>query len=180
MIRRKGLTLIEFVVASTLTILAMTAIMGLLRLMNEQRKASLTLGDDGWHVNVVDLLEQDLIGCRQIAFDNGELRMVGQMLDSTFSRHQPTETILRLVQPAQDRSGWLTRSLRKLGSIESESISLLCGNVLSWHVERIDDLGQPQPISTDLSPSPRRIQVSLLLRSDRTQERWVHWLIVAH
>ena len=178
-LRRKGMTLIELLVAVTLAMMAMAAIMGFLRVLDGQRKGSLVVGNDEWHASMVETLERDLIGCRQIYRREDEVHFVGHLLDQTFARHSPAEVVLRLQKNRSDGSGWLSRSVRVLGDNGSEQTSLVCAKALRFQIERVDDRGRLQPVSEELSPAPQRLCFTLTYLTERNAVRVAKWILIA-
>jgi hypothetical protein len=177
---RLGLTLLELVIATSLAVLATAAIVGVLGLLEKQRKQTLPTGADAWRTGLIELIERDLMGARQIKFQHGELTMLGHALDDAFEVHVPSETRFVLVRPSNASSGFFMRSMRRLGTLESERNTLICGKILSLQVERIDDRGEHQPISSEYSPSPRRLSIRIQFEGVRGSVYSEHCLFVAH
>jgi type II secretory pathway component PulJ len=179
--KHAGLTLLELVVATLLASMALAAIVGVLGLLERQRKLTLPTGSESWRAGVVDLLERDLIGGRQIAFQDGRLTLVGLMLDDSNQTHSPFETTIELQPMKNQNAAWMIRTTRRIGVQNSASThSLICGQVRRWEVERIDDRGVHQPLSKELSPAPRRLSLRIWFVTSRKEEYLEQWLFVAH
>lgn len=159
--KRSGITLLEVVIALSLSALMLTALGGVLSSMYRQRKHTTILHHREWAYELDRVFWNDLAQARGVSLNRGSLTMIVPA-----SRNWPTSQasqsgggqsiVYRLESTGQNRSK-LTRTIYHGKATNS---SLLLTQTLLWDIrqakfERVDDQGISQPLPTEIGPTPR-------------------------
>jgi prepilin-type N-terminal cleavage/methylation domain-containing protein len=177
---RHGLTLVELVVAIALSTLAMTALVGFLPSLRKLEATTEPSGTNAWRSAVVATIEQDLVGARLVGSEDGKLTMIGHLFDTDSQRHVPMEVAYATQWSKQNQWYWLIRKTVSISQSGEAKQEILCGQVLQWTVERIDNRGDVQPIPTRLGPAPEKLSFKMIFRAEDGTEFAEEWLTVAN
>ena len=169
---RRGFTLVELLAAILLTTLLTTALMGVIRAMNQQRK--LTAGEhslEGWKLQLRQRLLSDFSNARRMSVTDGRLTLLGYAsrdAEAGVATHRPCEVVYRLESLAG--RNWLVREESPLGTQTPShaNAELAAYGIARIQVVRLEadgteaDVVLNQAQRGDLMAIPSRLRCSLL------------------
>jgi hypothetical protein len=169
---RQGLTLLEVIIAISLSALMLTALIGVLTSLYRQRKQATISHYREWAYELDRVFWNDLAQARGVALSGGSLTMVAPS-SRNWSASQSSSSIggqlivYRLESTGKNRSK-LTRSIYRGNSIGG---NLLIFQTLLWDVrlakfERVDDQGNSQPLPAEIGPTPRAFRYQLWINDE--------------
>ncbi len=142
---RRGVTLVEVLAATMLSVVLLTAINGILRSMQTQRKA--LAGDTGaaeWRRSLVDQLTWDVLNSRRIHVRANRVRLIGYAgrdAATGMPQHRPTEVVYHVF--VEEGQSWLVREESRLDDRTNRNWTreLVAHDVGSIKLFRVDSTG---------------------------------------
>ena len=165
---RKGMTLLEVVVALSLSALMLIALNGVLSGLSRQKKRSTEIQHREWAYELDRVFWNDLAQARGVALNDGVLTMtVPAAMHWNNGQGTLQSVAYQLISTSKDHSR-LTRSVY-LGQ-EPKGKPLMTQTLL-WDIrratfERVDDQGNNQPLPRELGPTPRAFRYQLWVADD--------------
>ncbi len=154
----RGVTLVEVLVATMLSVVLLTAIGGILRSMQTQRKA--LAGDTGeaeWRRSLVDQLTWDILNSRRIHVRANRVRLIGYAgrdPETGMPEHRPTEVVYQVVSEAGQ--SWLIREETRLDDRTNHNWTreLVAHDVGSIKLFRVDGTGDEHDLEAGAAAQP--------------------------
>jgi len=179
-LRRNAVTLVEVVVALSLSALLLVALTGVLTGLARQNKASTAIRSGQWHYELDQLFWVDLAQCRGVALDKGVLWMVRPKNKSTkvsTADTSATQTVAYRLKPDRSEQGepQLFSLVRQIFEGDKLLGRPILEQTLVWDVrrasfERIDNAGNEQPIPNLLGPPPRAFRYQLWIGNEERSQ----------
>ena len=149
--RRRGMTLLELMVAIALSAMLLGAMVGVLGGIAKQSKVADTYDQDIWPSRFCSLLRRDLVAAEAVWFSNNVIW-------------------IRVDAPAYQNVGVGTRDIgyrcrrtdagkSVLERLDGERQSVLAIGPTRIAVERLDSLGVPQPLPPIAGPVPAQVRI---------------------
>ena len=165
---RKGMTLLEVVVALSLSALLLIALNGVLSGLFRQKKRTTEVQYREWAYEMDRVFWNDLAQARGVALNDGVLLMTVPATRRLDNGQSTEQSVAYQLLPNSKEHNRLTRSVY-LGQ-ELNGKPLLTQTLL-WDVrkatfERVDDQGNSQPLPRELGPTPRAFRYQLWVADD--------------
>jgi hypothetical protein len=153
-----GFTLVEVVLALTLSSLLLASLLGVVRILSRELAYSQKLTNDLWKTNLLRLLRRDLMCTSHVRVEsNGWIQFQGEYLD--FADGAKKKSVSYRCVP--DWNGGMV--LIRMIDSRAEPVA---ANVERFAMERIDDLNLPQPLSLEFARVPERLRIWLWSTGD--------------
>lgn len=159
---RVGLTLVELLVAITLAASLMVAITSLLKSLRRPLLYAERSAAPLWPERLASMLRQDLLAASGVHRQGDTVWITGNLSSSLFP-DGGTSLVGYGCYP-------VTSSRWALVRIESEGFELVALGPRRLVIERIDDLGIPQPLPPAAGPIPNRLRMWIYGRDPRAPE----------
>lgn len=181
MLQRRGLTLIELVVATALAALLMAAVAGVMRSLVMQKKVLLSNDPPTpWKDRLRDQLRWDFANARRFSAEAARLRLVGYGgadFDTGALTQRPTEVVYETIDVGP--RSWLVRREIHLdaSTLHNRRSDIVCAGVRALVVRRIEEQpvdvrreppAKPAAGSTPLSPVPDQLRLMLFGPDEET------------
>jgi hypothetical protein len=158
---RRGVTLIEAVVALALGSMLLVAISGVLSSMAGMRKRSESVDSREWLYALDRILWNDLAQASSVGLDKGVLLLIVPPMRGT---GKEANAVTYTLNTLADSSQSLVRTVYRSSEVSSDPLDV---RTLVWGVEqisfeRIDDNGVDQPLPRLLGPAPRGFHYRIL------------------
>jgi prepilin-type N-terminal cleavage/methylation domain-containing protein len=170
---QRGLTLLEVVVALSLSALILVAIQGVLGSLLRQKKRTSVDVHHTWAYELDRLFWNDLAQANAVALNQEGLllRLPSHVISRTRHNHPNLAPTCNVVYRLNPNSDGLNRLVRELYDGTATQGNPLVTQTLLWDVrelrfERIDDAGVNQPLPKDFGPTPRAFRYELWLGQD--------------
>ena len=173
--KRKGITLLEVVVALSLSALMLVALNGVLSGLNRQKKRSTLTYYREWGYELDRIFWNDLAQARGVSLDQGVLTMEipagAQIMQNESRDGNSTGTlqavVYQLIPSAKDKN----RLSRSVYGVSGTTSRPLITQTLLWDVrqatfERVDDSGNSQPLPRTIGPAPRAFRYQLWIGNE--------------
>ena len=165
---RKGMTLLEVVVALSLSALMLIALNGVLSVLFRQKKHTTEVQYREWAYELERVFWNDLAQARAVALNEGVLIMTVPATAPWNNGQGTVQSVAYQLIPSGKERNRLTRSVY-LG-LEPKGKPAMTQTLL-WDIrratfERVDDQGNSQPLPRELGPTPRAFRYQLWVADD--------------
>jgi prepilin-type N-terminal cleavage/methylation domain-containing protein len=165
---RKGMTLLEVVVALSLSALMLIALNGVLSGLFRQKKRTAEVQHREWAYELDRVFWNDLAQARGVALNDGGLLMAVPAAMQWDKGQGSLQSVAYQLIPTGNKQYRLTRSVY-LG--QQPTGDPVITQTLLWEIrkatfERVDDQGNSQPLPRELGPTPRAFRYQLWIADD--------------
>ena len=151
-VRETGFTLIEMLVALTMSAMLLAAIVGVLRGVNQQLNIALRESKQAANSSAVELFYSDFLNASAISSSGGWI-----WLDGIFPTFGGEETIAKRV--GYHCVPWIKEGQTALVRLADGKGALVAVGPRRLLVERLDSTNTPQPLSQSATPIPSRLRL---------------------
>ncbi len=166
--KRKAMTLLEVVVALSLSALMLIALNGVLSGLVRQKKRTAEVRHREWAYELNRVFWNDLAQARSVALNEGVLIMTVPAARQWNSSQGTVQSVAYQLIPSGKERNRLTRSVY-LGQEQTGKPAMT--QTLLWDIrratfERVDDQGNSQPLPREMGPTPRAFRYQLWVADD--------------
>jgi type II secretory pathway component PulJ len=170
---RSGMTLLEVVIALSLSALMLISLTGVLSGLSRQRTRVNAVRHSEWAYELDRALWNDLAQARGVSLHQGALTMsipASQPRTNEIVQSSANQTVVYRIERTGPQGNRLTRTI--YSGLNASGLPLISQTLL-WNIrnatfERVDDQGTSQPLPKELGPTPRAFRYQLWFDNDLT------------